>query len=203
MLWKDYDSLVLYAPISDDTQISTLYPDVRAAEVFGCKNDKSRREKYCVWKLLERAVRDYLLLDFDNLHFTKNDYGKWECPDFEFSLSHTDRLVCVAISTTPIGVDVELVRTLKQRLSSRILTPIETERFNTLDDDKKSEYLLECWVRKESIFKRNGQAALMPNRIETDLYRTRVEHLHVCERDYVMSVSSHGEKILFKYMEEI
>ena len=201
---KDFDTFVLYAALPDGDVVLPIHPDEREREILGCKSTDSRREKYFAWKLLELAVTQHLRLNFDNLRFTKNANGKWVCPDFEFSISHTDGLVAVAISRLPVGVDAELIRPLRTELAERILTQDELVVLSTLGEDERTLYLFDRWVRKESIFKMNGGAALLPNRIDTDMHPTRKECLTVNGREYVIALaSSEIDKALFKYMEEI
>ena len=145
---RKIDTLVAYAPIQDADITVPLYPYERYREVLSCKNEKAKQEKYLVWKLLEKAVVDMINLDFANLRFVKTDNGQWICPDFYFSLSHTDGLVCVAVSDSPIGVDVELVRKINTGLGRKILTERELLLMSELPPDKKNRYLIESWVKK-------------------------------------------------------
>ena len=73
-------SYVIYAPLESCDITKPLYPKARYDEVMSCKNEKLRQEKYQVWKLLEKAVRECTSLDFDNIKFTKtlNDDGKYD-----------------------------------------------------------------------------------------------------------------------------
>lgn len=201
---RKIDTLVAYAPIQDADITVPLYPYERYREVLSCKNEKAKQEKYLVWKLLEKAVVDMINLDFANLRFVKTDNGQWICPDFYFSLSHTDGLVCVAVSDSPIGVDVELVRKINTGLGRKILTERELLLMSELPPDKKNRYLIESWVKKESVFKKNGGEKLLPNRMETSEYSTKLTSIEISGREYVISASvDNCEKIEFKYMEEI
>ena len=201
---RKIDTLVAYAPIQDADITVPLYPYERYREVLSCKNEKAKQEKYLVWKLLEKAVVDMINLDFANLRFVKTDNGQWICPDFYFSLSHTDGLVCVAVSDSPIGVDVELVRKINTGIGRKILTERELLLMSELPPDKKNRYLIESWVKKESVFKKNGGEKLLPNRMETSEYSTKLTSIERSGREYVISASvDNCEKIEFKYMEEI
>ena len=154
--------------------------------------------------MLEKVVKEYLNIGFDNLQFTKTDNGQWICPSFYFSLSHTDSLVCVAVSDAPIGVDAEIVHVLRQEIAGRILTDSEREMFCSLQEKEKNDYLLSTWVKKESIFKMMGARALLPKTIETDEHVTLLRQIKVEGRCYVIAVCSEAKnEIDFKFMEEI
>jgi len=200
---KEIKTRVFYAPIGEVDISSPIHPSERYSEILGCKSEKTRREKYLVWKLLERAVEKYLNLDFANIKFTKTANGKWICPDFCFSLSHTDTLVAVAISNAPIGVDTEEVRPIKEVLADKILTESEKESFSTLPLEKRGKYLLEAWVKKESIFKAKDQKALLPTHTETQNSNVVVRYFTLLGREYILSVATECEIIETVYMEEL
>lgn len=200
----DFDTIVLYSPICENTDIGGIFPQERKTEIQSLGSDKSRCEKYTVWQLLKYGAESFLNLKFDNLQFTKTDNGKWICPEFEFSLSHTDGLACAVLSHHPVGVDTEQIRPLSDRLSHRILTERERGEYEGLAEPEKGTYLLDRWVRKESIFKRSGGKALLPGRIETDMHYTVTKTVTAGGRKYLLSVcTDKTDKILYKYMEEI
>ena len=188
-----------------DTDISVpLYPDKRYSEVLGCKNSKTKIEKYLVWRLLEFGVKNYTTFNFDNLQFTKNANGKWVCPDLYFSLSHADGMVCVALSDTPIGVDAEPVREIRRELGGRIMTDKELSLTKDMPKEDLSEYLLSLWVKKESIFKTGDVSALMPRSIEAQEHPTSLRRVTLGTQEYLISVChTRAHEIEFKYVEEI
>ena len=195
---------MIYAPIKDADTSVPLHPVHRHIEILECKSDKTKAEKYLVWRLLEHAVKNYTSLDFANLQFAKTDTGKWMCPELHFSLSHTDGLVCVAISDEPIGVDAEAVRSVRPELASRILTDKERMLFECEPESGRSEHLLKSWVTKESIFKRGDGTALLPNRIEAAEHPTAIRRVTVGTQEYLISVChTNAHKIEFNYVEEI
>ena len=200
---KSFGTIVFYSEIKETTCMSKLYPPERDLEIRSCHSEKAKREKYAVWKLLEHAVREYLNLDFDNIQFTKTPNGKWICPDFSFSLSHTDGLVSVAISETAVGVDVEKVRDIKEGLSSKVLTKREREYMFSLPTEERSLYLLDCWVKKESDLKRRGDGALNPTALDSETLTANVRRLTARENEFLLSVSSENEIVELVYMEEI
>ena len=197
-------AIVAYAPIGDADISAPLHPKSRYDEVVRCKSTDAQKEKYLVWKLLENTVEKHLNLKFANLKFTKTDNGQWLCPDFHFSLSHTDMLVCVAVSDQPIGVDAELVRGVRSGLEGRILTEKERDAMKRLPPEKQGEYLLEYWVKKESIFKKEGGHALLPNRIRTDEYNTSVRRVACGTAEYLIAVChDRADEIEINFVEEI
>lgn len=69
------------------------------------------------------------------------------------SLSHTDGFAACAVSSSPVGVDIEAVRTISPRLAERILSPAE----RTLPHSADPLFLLKKWVAKEAYLKMTGE----------------------------------------------
>ena len=204
MPYTDIGTLVMYAPTYDVEMCVPLVPSERQCEVERCRNDKTRREKYLVWKLLERAVKERFNLDFANLEFTKNENGQWLCPDFYFSLSHTDGAVCVAVSTKPVGVDIEKKREVREGLYRRILTEREREYIMSLPADGQRDFFLSSWVKKESLFKRDGGSCLMPGKRETLDSEAQLCLVNVGDGEYFIGLAnSENEKYEIIYTEEL
>ena len=197
------DTLVIYAPITDAATSEPLYPPERQAEIDRCKNDRTRREKYLVWKLLECAVSERFNLDFANLKFTKSENGQWSCPEFCFSLAHTDGAVCVAVSSSPVGVDIEKVAPVKEGLYSRVLTDSEREELSRLHEGERALFFLEAWVKKESLFKRDGGECLAPRSRDTLSSDAISERVTVADSDYLIGLAAKNENYKICYMEAI
>lgn len=67
-----------------------------------------------------------------------------------FSLSHTKTHVMVAVSDSPVGVDIETARVYSERLRSYLMSEEERRDFS----------LAELWVLRESVFKLLGEGSL-------------------------------------------
>ena len=200
----DVGVLVMYAPTCECDTSVPLVPNERYLDVVRCKNEKVKREKYLVWKLLERAIKERFKLDFANLEFTKRANGQWVCPGLYFSLSHTDGAVCVAISDKPVGVDIEMVRPLRPELLDRALTPDEREYAKGLGDDERLSFFLEAWVKKESLFKRDGGECLSPRSRDTLSTDAKAHRVTLGSDEYLIGLAySENKKYEIIYTEEI
>ena len=193
----------MYAPIRDVDITEALYPESRYREILECKNENAKREKYLVWKLLEQVIRFATNLEFANLKFTKTANGKWICPDLYFSLSHADGVVCAAVSDHLIGVDVEAVKQIRPALADKILTDRERETMAVLPERDRDRFLLDAWVKKESIFKMHGGEALLPNRTESASPEVKAYTVTALDREYVLSVATENDNIEIVYTEEL
>ncbi len=187
---KEQAFLELYtAPIPEDLRICPVHPKQRNDEIALCKNERLQREKYAVWKLLERGIFDILAKGLDEISFTKNENGKWECKELFFSLSHSDGMVAAALSSSPVGVDIESLESIKsERLQNRIFSESELAVYNTLDGSQKKLFILESWTQKESRFKQIGGKTFVPSSISSE--HTKSVFLEKDGKTYSVSVCS-------------
>ena len=152
-----------------------IYPPERQAEILACASEKVRKEKYFVWKLLELALWEACGKRLQELTFSKSEHGKWHCDGAEFSLSHSENAVCVAVvhwknsylqadgtssydSEFAIGVDLQRIKTVRaDGLATKILTEAELGEYHALDEREKNAFLIHAWAKKESLFKAFGE----------------------------------------------
>ncbi|MBE5745108.1 MAG: 4'-phosphopantetheinyl transferase superfamily protein [Clostridiales bacterium] len=164
----------------------------RNDEIAACKSEKTRREKYCVWKLLEYALRDTFGKENAPKTFEKRDGGKWTAEGCCFSLSHGGNVVAVAVSSKTVGVDVERKRDKLLRAREKYLTDDEKKAFALLREEQRLPFLLERWTQKESIFKEYGQGAFLPKQIDTKMYHTATKWIEIQGETYCLSVAGEG-----------
>ncbi len=158
---------VYYAKIPNEIKFEKIFPKQREDEINSSQNERIKRQKYCVWKLLEMAVNECIGGCFDEINFQKNVNGKWECEEFYFSLSHSEKYLAVALSNFPVGVDVQIIRSADEKIADKILNELERTQFDLLKGDRKQSYLLGCWAKKECLLKVSGEGALKPKQRNT------------------------------------
>lgn len=79
-------------------------------------------------------------------------------PGVQFNLSHSGPYGVCAVSDAPVGVDVELIRPLRQDVAKRFFT--ETEQGWLARRPPKEFFCL--WTRKESFSKALGKGLTLP-----------------------------------------
>ena len=160
------DKVVVYlAPLPSKlpSKLDNLFPPLRNDVILSCKNDKSKREKYFVWKLLERCFFDVFNKKMENLCFSRSKNGKWLCTEnYYFSLSHSNSILAVAVSLYPVGVDIlHLTHQFSHTLENRLLCQNEKNILNSLPFSQKNEFLASVWAKKEAQFKKiDGEKTL-------------------------------------------
>ncbi len=169
---------VYYAPLCKKVKLSSLFPLSRRAEIEACGSEKVRLEKYSVWKLLAFALKQSLGLQCKKLHFEKKENGQWTCKDCYFSLSHSGNLVAVALSTAPVGIDVEKVAPHAEGVVQKVLSDSERQTYNRLAEGEKTDFFIEKWTQKESVYKKGTKGTFSPRLIERFLGESRVIELN-------------------------
>ena len=190
------NTAVYTAIIPDRDVTESVYPPLRQAEIDRCSKEKVKREKYYVWKLLEYAISCEFGEDMKNIRFEKNERGRWLADKLFFSLSHTDKVVAVAVSDSPVGVDIEAVRRHREGLERHILTEGEMAELRGLDADTAWEHIIKRWTQKESIFKLGDRPTFEPTKIETADFSVVTRCMEYKFGKYMLSVCSEDSENL-------
>ncbi len=88
-------------------------------------------------------------------------------PETHISLSHCNNTCVLAISASPIGVDVETLRPQLAKVAHKFLTAGESKLLDSMTGDlgSKLHHLLKIWTAKEATFK----AAKIPGLVLSDI----------------------------------
>ena len=192
---------IYLAKIPEEVNLGHVYPSEREKEIQAVTNERVKREKYFVWKLLEYGLEKSLGFKINEINLSKNEHGKWVTDSCKISLSHSGCAVSVAISGAPIGVDIEILNTIrKEKFAEKILTDAEKKNFASVSENKKNTFLTKIWSMKEAIFKKSDAHFFEPSKIETIGEKIFFEELTVGTEKFILSVAADTpEKIrLFK-----
>ena len=163
----------------------------RQMEVDGISNERARREKYYVWRLLEYAIKNSLGADASRLCFTKGKNRKWSCEGFDFSLSHSMEALAVAISDMAVGIDVEKIRVRNaERMAEYMLTQDERVEYKSITVNERDEWLIGKWCAKEAIFKSQNKDVFAPSKIETSEFFCEQRSFEIAGEKYILAVAA-------------
>ena len=182
---------VYYSSRPEGECIGDIYPKSRADEISSVRNDRLRREKFHVWKLLEYALGS-CGIDMREIDFKKLENGKWISDRICFSLSHTDGLAAVAISDNAVGIDVEIVSGRAARIAKKAFSEVELGDMDSLCEDEKNLYTTRLWTAKEAIFKSLDERVFIPQSIEISKHSVKTVVLEVVGEKYALSVAGSG-----------
>lgn len=146
------DGLVL----DDIIPLLNLLDEKKQQSILLYKNDSDKINSILGYTLL------YLLL--------KDELGTWIKPiikfdgkpsliypkGYHFNISHSGNFVCCVLSKCEIGLDVELVKDYKDKLSRYVSNDDEYEMI--INSENKDKSFTSLWTKKESIIKLKGNS---------------------------------------------
>ncbi len=178
---------VYVARIPDGIPVGAVDCKERKKEIDAISNDRVKREKFFVWKLLVYALERSFGMRGKKLDFKKEDYGGWSVSGAEISLAHSEGAVAVAVSRAPVGIDIERVHTPRASgFAAHILTEREKETLSSLTEEE----LIGLWTAKEAIFKSKKLASFLPKETDTLSASVRTEKITIDGEEYLWSVAT-------------
>ena len=151
--------VALDAPMPASWRSTLSRAELQRAARFAFEKDRLRYEA------AHGALRELLAPNAQrragDLRFEAGPFGKpglADVPGLEFNLSHSQDLAVVAIGGEPLGVDVEVPRTVDDlwALSEAHFTEAEQDALARVDTSSRAEAFLRCWTRKEACLKALG-----------------------------------------------
>jgi len=97
------------------------------------------------------------------LEFAVNSYGKpflVNDPCLHYNISHAGHCVACVVSDVPVGIDVEVVRSVDMRVVERFFALDEQEYVLSAQKDVQRQRFFEVWTKKESRIKWAGKGLL-------------------------------------------
>lgn len=117
---------------------------------------------------LRQILAQYLSLPARELRFAYGDAGK-PClveslpRPLHFNLSHSGGLAALAVCTEcPVGVDIEEIRTITDKLAERYFSAVEVGAIAALPPEQQTVGFFRCWTRKEAVVKAVGGGLNIP-----------------------------------------
>lgn len=165
----------------------------RARKLDKIKSESARRQSIAAELVLNRAVGETFPDIKTPVVWDYDEYGKpylTEYPEVYINISHSGDYAVCAVSDTPVGVDIQLMRECNLNIAKRYLTAEELEYVNGI-----KERFYDVWVRKESFSKAVGKGLRLPLKTicvlnDTVCYENKTYKLQMCETysDYKMCV---------------
>ena len=171
-----------------------LLPECRLQKLNRMKSNQSRIQCIAAGLLLEYGLREYGICG-KNVTFHENRDGKpsiLEHPELHFNLSHSGEYVALVMSSVPVGIDIEKLRSGQEKLVKRFFSEEEAKWLMEGFDDAA---FTKMWTRKEAFIKARGIGMRMP----LDSFSTTTDVIEINDKmpvemrtDYVIHyVKSH------------
>lgn len=148
-------------PLFDKEKFDSLYSllsKTRKEKTDRCKLKEDKILSLGAGILLKKACVDFNIENFDN-DIIYNEKGKpfFKNSQIKFNISHSDNLVALAISEKDVGIDVEFIKPVNQKLFDKVFSLKEKQDF--LLSEKENFFKL--WTLKESYIKLLGKGLSM------------------------------------------
>ena len=154
----------------DEAQALRLLPPERREKALRCRRQEDRLRSAAAALLLARYARQ---LGFDRFpEVREGAYGKPYFPDApqaQFSLSHSGEYAVLAVSSLPVGVDIQEIRPERVTAAMRFLTGSEQAQLSALPQEERTQAFFLLWTLKESYGKMTGRGLLGANAFSVDL----------------------------------
>lgn len=82
--------------------------------------------------------------------------------EFHFSLSHSGHYAICAVSSAPIGADIQQIKETLPKRTTRILSDEERAYLDGLPETERIQLFYRLWARKESLIKWDGRGLQLP-----------------------------------------
>ena len=140
-----------------DEEYRIAYRDLsptRRAHIDALTHEHRRRQSLAgeilAKRLLEKTSSDGVI------HRDGNGKPFVDIDGIYLSIAHCDELVVCAVHNVPIGIDIERIRPVNDKLINRVCTEEEAAYVREKDTDKR---FCEIWVSKEAYVKMLGHPA--------------------------------------------
>ena len=156
--------MIYFMPICEPEQMEKQYqywlphlPTVRQEKLLRYRFVKDRWLCAAAYMLLRHGLQEEYDIYEDEIVMKIADSGKpylANHPHIYFSFSHCDAGVACGIGNMPIGIDVEMIRTIDPEVTKRVFTTTEQEII--AQSEKPSLTFIAMWTLKESWIKAIG-----------------------------------------------
>ena len=157
MLVELFDHMAL----GTDAEVTRLLPLVSPQRREEALRYVHTHGRFCCLKsyemLLELIGAVSPTLDYTCPAFIYNEHGKPSIPNrdnLQFSISHTKNAIAVALSSQPVGIDVEQIRQASPALIEKTMNA--SERQQIAESAHPDATFTALWTRKEAVLKLQG-----------------------------------------------
>ncbi|MBP3503670.1 MAG: 4'-phosphopantetheinyl transferase superfamily protein [Bacilli bacterium] len=173
----------------------TLYKNIdkrRLEKIKKSKNTLFIKEQLGSHLLLTDVLENTYFQEIDKIEYIYNESGKPYIKDSSlyFSLSHSNGIIALTVSKEEIGLDIELIKDVKDTLSRRIMNDLEYNTYQSLNKESKKIYFFEVWTSKEAYIKKLGTSiTLNPSNIsiEDDVL---LKKINISSNEYMIALTN-------------
>lgn len=169
--------------------------------IFAEKNDRDDPHRHGCNMLTTLLKKLYP--NSDEPIILKNENGKpyiQNHPEFHFNISHSGEWTVLAVSDNEVGVDIQIIKPIRNNLAKRFFTRRENQKLEQLNNEEFFTEFTRMWTLKEARTKVTGEslAKCLPvfNTVEYDgTVSKKINGYYVSEipfpdSSYILALSS-------------
>ena len=195
MIWKSLD--IRRYTNSEYLAAYQNLDDIKRARIERTRQRKDRLRTVLADDLARHMLGEAMGISPTAVRFSYAANGKPSVAGggYEFSISHSDDIVVVAINEGPVGIDVEHIREVSPRLARKYFC--DDENFYVFGHEPKDvdfEHMastdirmrfFEIWTAKEAYLKRLGEGLSHLRSVNTTLHPFE---RHIIDNEYLVSI---------------
>jgi 4'-phosphopantetheinyl transferase len=172
----------------------SLYDNIdknRLEKIKKSSNVLFKKEQLGANLLLNDILENYFFMDITKVEYIYNEYGKPYIKDSNlyFSLSHSNGVIALAVSKEEIGIDIELIKDVKDNLALKVMNEAEYNIYKGLSKNDKINYFYEVWNSKEAYVKKLGTTlTLNPSNINIDT-DVILKNINISNSQYMIALT--------------
>jgi 4'-phosphopantetheinyl transferase len=172
----------------------SLYDNIdknRLEKIRKSSNNLLKKEQLGANLLLNDILENYFFMDTTKVEYIYNEYGKPYIKDSNlyFSLSHSNGVIALAVSKEEIGIDIELIKDVKDNLALKVMNEAEYNIYKGLSKNDKISYFYEVWTSKEAYVKKLGTTlTLNPSNINIDT-DVILKNINISNSQYMIALT--------------
>lgn len=121
------------------------------------KNRTSQKLSLASYMLARKGIADATGISSDMILFEEGINGKPYAKgiDIYFNVSHSGNIAVCAVSDTPVGIDIEMLRKVNVNVANKRFSPKEKEYIFSEEVNQEQRFM-EIWTKKEAYVKLLG-----------------------------------------------
>ena len=173
----------------------SLYDNIdknRLEKIKKSSNVLFKKEQLGSSILLNDILENYFFMDITKIEYIYNEFGKPYIKDSNlyFSLSHSNGVIALAVSKEEIGLDIELIKDVKDNLAHKAMNEAEYNIYKGLSKNDKISYFYEVWTSKEAYVKKLGSTlTLNPSNINIDT-DVILKNINISNSQYMIALTN-------------
>lgn len=161
-------------------------PDNVYNRVTKYKIENDYKNSFVAWFFLLKILKEDF--NIDNPIMYENEYHKPYIEGIFFNISHSNNMVVIGISNNNIGIDIEMINTLKD------LSSLKKKLFSNelLDDDS----FIKKWTQIEAKFKYDGTGIVYSNLKDLKIDEENIKSFEIFDsykNKYYFSIKTNEE----------